>query len=88
LENRLLVYANNVNTLRKCIYATSKNTEALLVAFKGTGLEIKVEKTQYVIMCRERNSEQNNPTNMRNKSFKAWNSLYIWNNPNKSILYL
>jgi hypothetical protein len=68
---RLLVYANNVNTLRKCVYATSKNTEALLVACKETVLEIKVERTQYVIMCRKRNSEQNNPTNMRYKSFKA-----------------
>ena len=60
--------------MRKSIHAISKNTEALLVACKETGLEINVEKIKYVIMCREQNSEQNNQTNMRNKSFKVWNS--------------
>jgi hypothetical protein len=74
LEIRLLVYATNVNKMGKSICATSKNTAALLVACKETVLEINVEKTKYVIMCREQNSKQNNQTNMRNKSFKVWNS--------------
>jgi len=37
-EIRLLVYANNVNAMRKSTHATIKNTEALLVACKKTGL--------------------------------------------------
>jgi len=58
----------------KSIHATSKNTEALLVACKETDLEINVEKTKCVITCREQNSEQNNQTNTRNKSCKVSNS--------------
>jgi len=60
--------------MRKSIHATSINTEALLVACKEIGIELNVEKTKYVIMCREQNSEQNNQTNMRNKSFKVRHS--------------
>jgi hypothetical protein len=45
-----------------------KKTTGVLVAGKETGLEVNVEKTKYVLMCHERNAEQNHSIKIRNKS--------------------
>ena len=46
LDNRdqLLIYANDVNILSRSIHAIKKNTEALVVASKETGLKVNAEK--------------------------------------------
>jgi hypothetical protein len=36
-----------------------KNTEALLITSKGTGLEVNAEKTKYMVMSRDQNAGQN-----------------------------
>jgi hypothetical protein len=56
----------------KCKYLLrqKKNTEALLVASKETGLEVNAEKTKYMVMSREQNAGQNYKINIGNKSFK------------------
>ena len=41
--NRLLVYADDINTLGGSVH-TIKNTEALVVASKETGLEVNADK--------------------------------------------
>jgi hypothetical protein len=48
--HQLLVYANDVNVLGGSIYTVMKNTEALVVASKETGLEVNANKTKYMVM--------------------------------------
>jgi len=48
-------YADDVNMLGRSIRAIKKNSEALVVASKETGLEISAEKAKYIIMSREQN---------------------------------
>ena len=47
---QLLVYADGVNLLGGSIHTIEKNTEALVVARKETGLEVYADKTKYMIM--------------------------------------
>jgi len=48
--HQLLVYADDVNVLGGSIYTVMKNTEALVVASKETGLEVNANKTKYMVM--------------------------------------
>ena len=54
--HQLLVYAYVVNTLGRSIYTIQENTEALVVGNKEAGLEVKAEKTKYMIMSRDKNA--------------------------------
>jgi hypothetical protein len=57
--HKLLVYADNVNILGGSIHTIRKNTEALAIASKETGLEVNAEKTKYMVMSRDQNAGQN-----------------------------
>jgi hypothetical protein len=57
-KRHLLVYADAVNTLGESIHAIKKNTEALVVASKETGLQVNAEKTKYMVMSRNQNVAQ------------------------------
>jgi hypothetical protein len=48
--HQLLVYADYVNVLGRSMHTTEKNTEALVVASKQTGLEVNADKTKYMVM--------------------------------------
>jgi hypothetical protein len=50
--HQLLVYADD-NILDKSRYTIKKNTYGLVVATKGSGLEINAEKTMYLAMSRD-----------------------------------
>jgi len=47
--HHLLLYANDVNILGRSIHTIRKNTEALVVASKETGLQVNAEKTRYLV---------------------------------------
>jgi len=51
----LLVYADGVNTMGGSLHTIKKNTEALVVASKETGLEVNADKTKYMVMCQDQN---------------------------------
>ena len=46
--NQFLVYADDINILGGSIHTIRKNIEALVIASKETGLEVKAEKTKYM----------------------------------------
>jgi len=54
--HQLWVYAGDVNILGGSMHTVEKNTEALLVTSKATGLEVNADKTKYVVMSRYQNT--------------------------------
>jgi sorting nexin-29 len=67
---QLLVYADDVNTLGGSICTIKKNTEALIVTSKEIGLDVNIEKTKYMVMCRDQNAGQNHTIKIRNESLE------------------
>jgi len=59
------------------IYA-KKNTQALVVAGKETGLEVNSEKTKYMIIPRYQNAGRSHNIKIHNISFEKWNNSNIW----------
>jgi hypothetical protein len=57
--HELLAYADDVNLLGDNIDTINKNTETLIDASKGVGLEVNVEKTKNILVSRDRNANQN-----------------------------
>jgi hypothetical protein len=57
--HQLLAYADDVNILGDNIDTINKNTQTLIDASKEVGLEVKVEKTKYMLVSRDQNAGQN-----------------------------
>ena len=53
--HQLLGYADG-NILGRSVHAIKKNTEALVVASKETGLEVNAGKTKYMVMSQDQNA--------------------------------
>jgi len=53
---QVLVYADNVNILGGSVHGVKKNTEALAVGSKETGLGLNADKTKYMIMSWDQNA--------------------------------
>jgi len=51
-------------------YIVKKVTDTLLVASKETGLEVKAEKTKYMVMSRDQNAGPSNNIQISNRSFE------------------
>jgi hypothetical protein len=54
--NQLFVYADYVNVLGRSIHTAKKNTVALVVASKETGLEVNADTTKYMVMSQDQNA--------------------------------
>jgi hypothetical protein len=52
------------------IHAVKENAEDLLVAAKEIGLEVKADKTKYMVMSRDQNAGQTHSMKTDNSSFE------------------
>jgi retron-type reverse transcriptase len=68
--HQLLAYADDVNLLRNNIDAIKKNTETLIDVSEKVGLEIKVEKTKYMLLSRQQNVGQNKDIKISDRLFE------------------
>ena len=57
--HQLLVYAVDVNIFGGSIYDIKKNKEALVVSRKETGIQVKAEKSKYIVLSRDEDAGQN-----------------------------
>jgi hypothetical protein len=57
-----------VTLLRYIIDTIKKNSETLIDASKEVGLEIKVEKTKYMLLSRHQNAGENRDIKIANRS--------------------
>jgi hypothetical protein len=53
--HQLLAYIDDMNLLGDNIESVKKNTETLIDTSKEVGLEIKVEKTEYMLLSHQQN---------------------------------
>jgi hypothetical protein len=60
----------NVNILGGNVHTIKKNTEALIVASKGIGLEVNADKSKYIVMSRDQNTRQHHNIKIENKFFE------------------
>jgi hypothetical protein len=63
------------------VHAIQRNSEALVVTSKETGLEVNAEKTKYMVMYGDQNAGQNDNIKLDNESLKGWNSSNIREQP-------
>jgi hypothetical protein len=68
--HHLLAYADNVNLLGNSIDTINKNTETLIDASKGVGLEVNLENTKYMLVSHNQNAAQNWDIIIGNRSFE------------------
>ena len=68
--HQLLVYADDVRKFGGSIHTIKENTESLVVASKKIGLEVNVDKTKYMVMSRDQNSEQSHSMKIDISSFE------------------
>ena len=67
---QLLVYADNINILVGSIYTITKNTEALVVVNKETGLEVNADKTKYMVKSGDQNAGLSHNIKIDNSPFE------------------
>jgi len=67
--HQLLVYADDANKLGG-IHTIKKNTDALVVACKETGLKVNDDTTKYLVMSRDQNVGQSSNIKIDNISFE------------------
>jgi len=64
-----------VNIFCGSIHTIKKNTVALVVASRETGLEVNAGKTKFMVMSRDQNAEQNLSIKTDNKSLERFEPL-------------
>ena len=64
--HQLLAYADDVNILGESIHTLKENHKALVAATREIGLEIKEDKTKYMVTSRDQNTGRNQSVRINN----------------------
>ena len=56
--HQFLVHADDSNILGGSVHTIKKNTDALVVACKETGLEVKDDKTEHMVISQDQNASR------------------------------
>ena len=67
--HKLLAYADDVNLLGDNVDRIKKNTQTLIDAGRGVGLEVNTEKTEYMSLSHHKNAGENHDMTIGNKMF-------------------
>jgi len=62
----------------RSVHTIKKNTETLVFASKGIGLEVNADKTKYMVMFRDQNAGQSYSIKIDNGSFERVVQLIFW----------
>ena len=76
--HQLLAYADDINILGGRARTVKKNTEPLVVAGKENVLEVNADKTKYMVMSRDQNTERSHNIILIIVPLKGWISSNIW----------
>jgi len=76
--HQLLAYADDINILGGSVRTIKKNTEALVVADKENVLEVNADKTKYMVMSRDQNTERSHNIILIIVPLKGLNNSNIW----------
>jgi hypothetical protein len=68
--HQISVYANDVNICSINVHIIRKNTDALQVASKETGLGVNADKTKYMAMSQDQNTGRSHGIKTDNSSFE------------------
>jgi hypothetical protein len=68
--HQLLAYADDVNLRGYNIASTKKKAETLIDACKGVGLEVNIEKTKYILVSHDQDTDQNRDIKIGNRKFE------------------
>ena len=68
--HQLMVYTADVHIVGRSVRAMKENAEALVVRRKEAGLEVKADKTKYMIMLQCQNAGHDHSIKIGNKSFE------------------
>ena len=68
--HQLLAYDDDVNILGGSVHTVKENAEALVVPTKEMGLEVKADKTKYMIMSRDQNAGRSHSMKTDNTSIE------------------
>ena len=68
--HQLLVYANDVNMLGESIHVVKEKAEALVVASKEIGLEVKAYNAKYMVNSRDKNAGLSHNMKTDSRSFE------------------
>jgi hypothetical protein len=67
--HQLLVYADDVAILGRSVQTLKKDTEALIVVHKESGLEVNAYKTMYIVISQDQNAGLSPNIKTDNSSF-------------------
>jgi len=65
----LPVFSDEVNMLGESVHTVKKNPDAVVIASKDMELEVRIDKTKYMVMSRDQNAGRSHKIKVDKSSF-------------------